>query len=270
MSRTSLRSRIALLLAAACFVAGCADRTADSEESLDAEALIEEAIAAQGGAALDHAVVTFRFREARFRLERRGGRFSYARSYRDSLGRRVREVLTNDSLYRRVDGQRVSLPEEERSAMRTAVNSVAYFALLPYPLGDPAVQPDYAGRDTLGGVPYHRLAVTFREEGGGGDYQDRFLYWLREEDHALDYLAYAYGLGAGEERGTRFREAFNPRTVSGVRFADYRNYTADSLAGGFAPDQLARYGQLFEEGALEEVSVVALDSVSVELLDETR
>ena len=255
------------LAAGLLLVAGCADRAADSKEAPAAETLIKEAIAAQGGAALDHAVVTFGFREAQFRLERDGGRFSYARSYRDSLGRRVREVLTNDSLYRRVSGQRVSLTEDERSAVRTAVNSVAYFALLPYPLGDPAVQAEHAGRDTLDGVPYRRVAVTFREEGGGGDYQDRFLYWLREEDGALDYLAYAFGLGADEELGTRFREAFNPRTVGGVRFADYRNYTADSLAGGLAPDQLARYSRLFEEGALQQVSTVVLDSVSVEPLD---
>jgi hypothetical protein len=77
----------------------------------------------------------------------------------------------------------------------------------------------------------------------------------------MDYLAYAYGLGKGEDYGTRFRDAFNVRRVGGVRFADYRNYT---LPDSLPPDQLARYGRLFDADSLRRVSTVALDSVRVE------
>jgi len=143
---------------------------------------------------------------------------------------------------------------------------VAYFALLPEPLGDPAVRPRYTGADTLGGVPYHRVAVRFRQKGGGRDWQDRFLYWFDQRDFSMDYLAYAYGLAGGEDYGTRFREAFNTRRRGGVRFADYRNYTArtDSLP----PGALSRYARLLEADSLRRVSTVALDSVRVRPLDD--
>ncbi|PSQ92336.1 MAG: hypothetical protein BRD52_05170 [Bacteroidetes bacterium SW_4_67_19] len=161
--------------------------------------------------------VSFTFRGERFRLRHRAdGSFSYARLSRDSLGRRVEDVLTSSgTLRRRIDGRSASLDSAARRRIETAVNSVAYFALLPFPLGDPAVQPRYAGTDTLRGTPYHRIAVRFRQQGGGRDWQDRFLYWFDQRDFSMDYLAYAYGLGNGEDYGTRFRDAFNVRTACG-------------------------------------------------------
>jgi hypothetical protein len=242
---------------------GCASDQG-APEPPSAPALIDSAIAAHGGSVLDRAAVTFRFRSDTFRVRRDDGRFRYTRTYTDSLGRPVREVLSNDSLYRVVDGRRAALDDEGRSDVRTAVNSVVYFALLPYFLDAPAVQAAYDGRDTVRGVPYHRVRVTFREEGGGQDHQDRFVYWFRADStYAMDYLAYAYGLGAGEEPGTRFRAAFNTRRVAGVRFADYRNLAADTLS----PGALGRYAELLEQDALRQVSVVALDSVRVRPLD---
>ncbi|PSQ81558.1 MAG: hypothetical protein BRD46_01915 [Bacteroidetes bacterium QS_8_68_15] len=227
--------------------------------------MIDSVRAAAGADVLDRgARVAFTFRGERFQLHRRAdGSFSYARTTRDSLGRRTRDVLTADTLRRRIDGRPVPLDSAARRRIETAVNSVAYFALLPFPLGDPAVEPRYAGTDTLGGTAYHRIAVTFRQKGGGRDWQDRFVYWFDPRDFSMDYLAYAYGRGRGEDYGTRFREAFNARRVGGVRFADYRNYTTrsnDSLPS----DRLARYAHLFDADSLRRVSTVALDSVRVE------
>lgn len=257
--RLAVPSRLLSVVIAVAVLTVLASCTDAPDDAPDAQAIIERAIAAQGGDLLDRAVVAFDFRDEHFRIRREDGRFSYARTYEDSLGRSVREVLTNDSLYRAVDGRRVSLSEEERAAVEEDVNSVTYFALLPYFLQAPAVQPRYAGADTIEGVPYHRVAVTFRQEGGGRDWQDRFLYWFRQNDYAMDYLAYAFGLEPEEEPGTRFREAFNIRRVNGVRFADYRNYTADTLS----PSHLARYGALADTSTLELVSTIALDSVRV-------
>ena len=224
-----------------------------------ATAIIDSAVAAHGGPVLDRAVMTFRFRGTPFRLTHRGGRFQYRRAVTDSLGRSVVEGLTNEGPYRVVDGDTVALSPDERATVSTAVNSVAYFALLPRPLQDDAVQPTYSGRDTINGVPYHRLRVTFRQDGGGRDWQDIFLYWFRTDTYAMDYLAYAYGLGPTEETGTRFRQADNVRRRGGVRIADYDNYTADSLA----PDQMHRYPDLLARDALTLVSQIVLDSVQV-------
>lgn len=259
-----------LALAAVCsltLLAACADTQPDAQTGDDAapatdtsqaRAIVDSAIARHGGAQLEQARVEFDFRDAHFRLVRDNGQFSYVRTYQDSLDRRVREVLTNDSLYRAVDGERVELTPAERGQMRTTVNSVAYFALLPYPLGDPAVQTAYAGLDTIDGVPYHRVGVTFRQEGGGQDYQDIFMYWFRTDDYAMDYLSYAFGLGEGEELGTRFRKAYNIRTVNGVRFADFLNYTHESIP----PDRLQQYSDLAED-SLNLISRVELDSITV-------
>jgi hypothetical protein len=153
----------------------------------------------------------------------------------------------------------VSLSSSERDAVETTVNSVTYFALLPAPLGDSAVQPTYSGRDTIDGVPYHRVKVTFRQEGGGKDWEDIFMYWFRTDTYAMDYLAYAFGQGPDEEPGTRFREAYNVRRVNGVRMADYRNYTVDTLSA----DQMEEYPDLWARDAARLVSRIELDSVQV-------
>ena len=209
---------------------------------------------------LNHAEVAFRFRDARFRLLRDGGRFRYQRTYTDSLGRSVREVLSNDSLYRAVNGERVALSEEERRTVETAVNSVAYFALLPYPLQDPAVQATYDARQSVDGTDYHRVVVAFQQDGGGRDWQDRFVYWFDADTYTMDFLAYAYGFGnPDEEVGTRFREAYNVRTIEGVQIADYRNYTRDDLP----PEEMERYLSLWSADSLRLVSTVDLDSVTV-------
>lgn len=227
-----------------------------------AATIIDSAIVAHGGPVLKEAVVTFQFRGNRYVLRHDEGRFHYRRTYTDSLDRTVTEGITNDSIYRRINGQTVSLSPSERRSVETTVNSVSYFVLLPEPLGDSAVQPTYSGRDTIDGVPYHRVKVTFRREGGGRDWQDVFMYWFRTDTYAMDYLAYAYGLGPSEEPGTRFREAYNVRYIHGVRFADYSNYTADTLSA----DRLAQYPDLWVRDAVRLVSSVEIDSVEVRSL----
>lgn len=257
----NFRPRISLwslcLLAAAIFgtLAGCGGESSPPSAS----AIIDSAAVQHGSPTLDRAVVSFRFRNDHYRLRHQDGIFHYRRSYTDSLGRQVVDGITNDSTYRRVDGQPAALAESQKSSIHTKVNSVTYFALLPEPLADPAAQLTYAGRDTIDGVPYHRIRVTFRQEGGGEDWQDIFMYWFRTDTYAMDYLAYAYGFEPNEEFGTRFRQAYNIRRVSGVRFADYRNYTVDTLTA----DHLEQYPDLLARGPVRLVSRVELDSLTV-------
>ena len=222
-------------------------------------AVVDSARAAHGASVLDSAVVTFTFRGDAYRIRQEGARYHYRRAYTDSLGRAAVDGFTNDGPYRVVEGDTVSLSVAERDDVHTTVNSVTYFALLPAPLGDPAVQPTYSGRDTIDGTPYHRVKVTFRREGGGKDWQDIFMYWFRTDTYAMDYLAYAYGQGPDEEAGTRFREAYNVRRRHGVRMADHYNYTVDTLAA----EHMARYPDLLARDAVRLVSRIELDSVRV-------
>lgn len=236
---------------------GCTTPTPDPSTNLDA--YLDTVIAAHGGDVLDRATVTFTFRGDDFTLRRNEGQFRYERVTTDSTGRRMVEGLTNTDVYRVVEGDTTALSNEEQRTIATAVNSVAYFALLPYPLQDPPVQATYAGADTVAGTAYHRVAVSF-SEGGGQDYQDEFLYWFDQATHALDYMAYAYGIGGpAEDQGTRLREAFNVRTVNGVRIADYYNYRA----AGIEPDMLEAYPDSLTQDAVEQVSTVALEDVRV-------
>lgn len=238
------------------FLTGCqsAEKSPPS-----AQAVVDSAIAAHGGSVLDRAVVSFDFRGDQYQIRHDDGRFLYQRTYADSADRTITEGLHNEGVYRIVEGDTVDLAPEEIGSVESTVNSVSYFALLPYRLGDPAVQPHYHGRDTIEGASYHRIKVTFDDEAGGDDWDDVYMYWFQTEDYEMDYLAYAYGLDPDEEMGTRFREAYNVRRPSGVRVADYMNYTSDTLRA----DQLHQYPELWSRDALELVSQVEIDSVRV-------
>jgi hypothetical protein len=227
-----------------------------NEHETDPQVIIDRAIAAHGGAHLVNAVVEFDFRGKHFTVTRNGGLFTYERTYTDSTGL-VREVLSNDELYRSVAGVRVPLTEKERLVMQEAINSVVYFALLPFPLNDPAVQKRYVGETRIEGAPYDEVEITFRKEGGGRDYQDRFVYWIHQEHATMDYFAYYYYTS---EQGSRFRKAVNPRTVGGVRFADYLNYksAADTLG-----TTVEHYEEVIAAGGLELVSEIRLDNITV-------
>jgi len=229
------------------------------ESSPSGAAVIDSARVVHGSGILERAVVTFNFRGSSYRIRQDGGEFHYRRAYTDSAGRSVTEGITNSGVYRVVEGDTASLSPSEQDAVETTVNSVTYFTLLPEPLGDAAVQPNYSGRDTIDGVPYQRVRVTFRQEGGGKDWEDVFMYWFRTDTHTMDYVAYAYGQGPDEEAGTRFRSAYNVRRRGDVRVADYYNYTADTLAA----DQMAQYPKLLEKGALRRVSEIEIDSVQI-------
>lgn len=266
MFSSALRALPPLLIIALIGLSACSEPPAESEPDTAAsraDSIVQAAIAQHGGDVLDHAVVRFDFRGIDFRVERDGGQYRYQRTYTDSLDRTVREVLSNDSLYRTVDSERVSLTDDERTGVLEDVNSVPYFALLPYNLQDDAVQPEYSGVDTLDGTPYHRIRVTFQQTGGGQDWQDVFMYWFAQDDLSMDYLAYAYGFGPDEAYGTRFRSAYDVRRVEGVRFADYMNYTTpgDSLR------DLTRYPDYLAGDSLELVSRIETDSVRVQPLE---
>ena len=70
----------------------------------------------------------------------------------------------------------------------SSVNSVHYFAHLPYGLNDKAVNKKLVGDAEINGMPYYQLKVTFSQNGGGTDHHDEFLYWIHKENFTIDYL----------------------------------------------------------------------------------
>ena len=189
---------------------------------------------AHGSDTLEGATLRFTFRGDPFTAWRDGGRFRYTRATTDSLGREVVDVLDNGGITRTIAGEAVPLAADERRRIETAVNSVVYFATLPAALSDAAVQARSLGPDSVAGQRYDLLEVTFAQDGGGRDWEDRYLYWVHPERHTLDYLAYTYELSPGasgeNDTGHRFRRVIGVSDASGFRVQDYENLTADSIS----------------------------------------
>ena len=68
----------------------------------------------------------------------------------------------------------------------------------------------------------------------------------------MNYMAYSYHTNDG---GVRFRSAYNPRTVDGIRFQDYVNWEAPI---GTPLEELPK---LYENGQLKELSKIETEAV---------
>ena len=171
-------------------------------------------------------------------------------------GQAIADRMTNNSFVREIDGEEVTLTDKQLSSYSNSLNSVMYFAFLPYFLEDQAVQLNYQGVGVVRGEPHYKVKVTFAEEGGGKDFEDEYVYWFAQDDFQLNYLAYNFLVNGG---GARFREAYNARQVGGILFQDYINYkpTEDRR------DVLA-FDALLDAGALDTLSKIELVDITVE------
>jgi hypothetical protein len=217
----------------------------------DAREIVNRAIEAHGGKRYERFHLSFDFRNRHYTARRDGGRFTYERAFSDSTGQ-VRDVLNNEGFFREVNGRQVPLTDKKKQAYTASVNSVIYFILLPYGLNDEAVLKKYVGEARIEGRRYHKIEVTFRQEGGGKDYTDTFVYWIDQERHTVDYLAYT-------NEGLRFRKAVNPRFVNGIRFADYLNYESKLYPN--AP--VSSLDSLFTAGKLHKLSEIINENMAV-------
>jgi len=215
--------------------------------------VIDESIKVHGAKAFVKAHYTFDFREKSFEYKRNKDDFEYKRTYNDKKGDAIKDVLTNGNFVRTVNGQAIDLDDKKRRAYSDALNSVHYFAFLPYFLNDAAAKKKYLGLTKIKDIPYHKIQVTFDEEGGGTDHDDVFVYWIREGDYTLDFLAYSYHVNGG---GVRFREAYNQRKVGKIRFQDYVNYKHEDKTY-----PVGEMDEAFENRQLKELSRIDLVNV---------
>lgn len=220
----------------------------------DSDSIIEKAIAVHGGDELKEVKLSFDFRDIHYVINHQDGRFQYERIFSDS-NRNIHDILTNDGFIRIVDADTAEVSTEFQKKYSNSINSVAYFALLPYGLDGGPVNRSLLGTTTIKGLPYYEILVTFDEEGGGEDFEDIFVYWINQQSYTMDYLAYAYHTEGG---GTRFRESINPREIGEIRFQDYVNYDYK----GDTSD-LHTYETLFAENKLEELSRINLENIKV-------
>lgn len=220
--------------------------------------IIDRAIEAHGGEAYKNSRISFDFRDIHYEIFKSPDRFEYSREFTDSLGV-IKDVLDNQGFTRTINGQETPLTDERRGAFSRSVNSVAYFAFLPYGLNDAAAQKAWVGESELEGNSYDVIQVTFSKNGGGEDFDDEFLYWINQENDRMDYMAYTYQTDGG---GMRFRKAIHSRVKSGIRMQDYANYKP--LDENIPLEEIE---DLFKNGKLELLSEIVLENIQVEFLE---
>ncbi len=251
--------RNALILALMLTFFNCKENTKEPVTSETAEDIINKSIAAAGGDVFDHSNISFDFRDIHYKAQREGGKFRLGRYIKDSVTE-IKDVLSNSGFQRFEKDIKVELSDSLVALYSASVNSVHYFSVLPYGLDGDAVFKEELGTEEIKGTDYHKIKVTFAEDGGGEDYEDEFLYWIDKNTYNVDYLAYSYEEVDG--MGYRFREAYNARMVNGLRFVDYNNYKPTIANLNFED-----LGLMFNNGELELLSKIELSNILVEQLN---
>lgn len=226
-----------------------------NDTRLTADEVIDKAIERHGGEKYDNMELEFDFRKRHFRAKISEGKFVYESSFKTKDGW-VTDVLDNNRFKRMVGEKEVDLTVENLKAYRRATNSVIYFALLPFNLDDPVVNRQLMKSVTINGEPYHKVEITFGNNGGGEEFENAYIYWIHKDQFTVDYLAYSFNINGG---GVRFREAIDVHEVEGIRFQDYKNYTIDTDF----PAQELDYA--FQTGKLRLVSEIKLENIKVKL-----
>ena len=249
--------RFFLLLLLSAVLPGCETSSVETPAAASADdpatVLLRAVVDAHGGARYDTAAYRFVFRGTTYELRSDGPRYDYRRTF-ERNDTTFHDRLTNDGFVRTANGTPLELTQRQQTRYGDGLNSVIYFATLPHKLLDPAVQLELLPDATFNGQTYRTLGVTFQQAGGGTDYQDNYRYWIHPERKTVDFLAYDYVVDGG---GVRFREAYHPRTVAGIRFQDYVNHKAPT---GTPLDALPA---LFSAGELVELSRIETEMVEV-------
>lgn len=220
-----------------------------------AQDIVNKSLEASGSHYIDGKRISFYFRDYYYESFRKDGKFELSRKKTDTIGT-VKDVLTNNGFTRYINEKPVSLADSMVLKYSESVNSVHYFAYLPYGLNDAAVHKQLLGEVTLFGKDYYKIKVWFDKKGGGEDYEDVFVYWIDKQTFTIGYLAYLFHVNGG---GLRFRDAYNERTIKGIRFADYRNFKPKNPNAS-----LYSLDSLLINDELEFLSTIELKNIKVE------
>ena len=187
-------------------------------KSLTANEIVNSAIEVSGGHLYEKSTISFEFRDKEYVSKNKGA--LQERIFKsDSLN--YTDIKSNDDFQRFINDIPVTVSDSLARLYSNSINSVHYFAQLPYRLNDKSVNKELLGEKTILDKNYYVVKVTFNQKNGGDDFEDTYFYWFNNETFKPDYLAYDFHTDGG---GVRFRKAFNERYVDGIRFVDYENY----------------------------------------------
>ncbi|BAO56067.1 hypothetical protein NMS_2058 [Nonlabens marinus S1-08] len=213
-------------------------------------------IQAHGADLAANARMDFIFRGINYSVDRYDGQFAYERRFRQG-DMDVLDRLDNNGFTRHFNDSLVVLNDTIAQRYQSSVNSVIYFAQLPYGLDGDAVNLKLIGTDSIMDSNYYEIQVTFKEEGGGEDHEDVFVYWIDTQDYLIDYMAYSY---CEDDCGFRFRESVNRRNLNGITVQDYNNYKSNRQ-----DPKLEDLDDAFEAGKLQLLSEIKTEFPDVKL-----
>ncbi len=228
-----------------------------AQSEANAQLIISKTIEKYGGTAYKNALIEFDFRYRHYKVFRKNGVFLYERFYSDSSGN-IQEGFDNKSVFKEINGQTIDLTAKKSNSIKESINSVIYFFTLPYLLNDKAVIKKYLGESNIKNKLYYLIEVTFKQEGGGSDFNDRYVYWINKNNYSMDYFAYYFHVNGGS---SRFRRVYNVRRIGGIVFGDQENFTSDEIS-----TNIEDYKQLFENGNLKKISDIRIENVKVNML----
>lgn len=227
--------------------------TASKKDTLStSKKIINQTIVAHGGNLYDSANYSFVFRGHTYQFKNEGFNYQYKKTTINGKDT-IQDILKNNTFSRIINQKQVALTEKEIAINKGALNSVIYFALLPYKLNDKAVNSKYIEDISIKNKTYEVIKITFNEAGGGEDFDDVFYYWINKNTKIIDYLAYSYNVNNG---GVRFRSAYNTRVIDGITFQDYINYKAD------VNTPLKALPKLYEANKLKALSDIKLEAIT--------
>lgn len=237
------------------FIVSCNDKQV---EKFDAQQIIDKAIGVSGGIHYKDSAISFLFRDKEYVSQIENGKKILKRiTYTDSL--KITDIKKHNLFQRFFNDTLISIPDSVANRYSNSVNSVHYFARLPFGLNDSAVHKDLIGEVEINGANYYKVKITFDKNDGGEDFDDIYIYWFNKETFKPDFLAYEFHIDGG---GIRFREAFNERYVNGIRFVDYNNYKANNKEV-----DIFKIDSLFTKNALELLSKIELKNIKVERMN---
>lgn len=233
----------------------CSCGEKSNSKKLAAQQIVDKSIIISGGDNYLTHDVSYTFRDKQYESENVEGKKVLKRiTNTDSVV--ITDVLESNSFKRYFNDSLISLPDTLAAKYANSVNSVHYFSRLPFGLNDVAVKKELLGEVAIKDEELYKVKVTFAQENGGKDFEDTYLYWFEKQGLKPKYLAYEFHTDGG---GMRFREAFNERYVSGIRFVDYNNLKPQK---GREIDFL-KIDSLFAANQLELLSKIELKEIKV-------
>lgn len=243
--------KFSFALSVVIMVLSCKDKT---NTTISVQEIVDRSIEVSGGERYKSRDISFKFRDMWYASKWKDGERILKRIKKtDSM--EVVDVRTNRDFRRFVNDSLVILNDSLANLYANSVNSVHYFANLPYGLNDAAVNKELLGEATIKDREFFKVKISFDQKGGGDDYDDIYVYWFDKETLKPTYLAYLFHVNGG---GIRFRAAYNERYIGGIRFVDYDNYEASA-----EKTSIYDVDSLYGLGRLNLLSKIELEHINV-------